>query len=213
MVVYTGAGISTAAGIGDYASKAKGSVAGKPRTINRLEAQPTVGHHVLAALEKAGFLHHWVQQNHDGLAQKAGYPQDKINEIHGSWFDKKNPVLLMHDALRPDLFALLTEWANKTDLCLALGTSLCGMTSDCIATTVARKALSGEPVPGLVIINLQRTQQDQLASLRIFAKLDDSLLSLARCMRLRVEGVPRALSGGTHRRAAKPRRTRSTPRN
>jgi len=47
----------------------------------------------LAALEKKNYLKHWINQNHDGLAQKAGYPKSKLNEIHGSWFDKKNRVV------------------------------------------------------------------------------------------------------------------------
>jgi len=28
----------------------------------------------------------------------------KLNEIHGSWFDKKNPVVLMDDSLKPKNF-------------------------------------------------------------------------------------------------------------
>ena len=66
--VYTGAGLSTATGIGDYASKAKGSAAPHMRGKghgNRLQIMPTYGHHVLAALEQKGLLHHWLQQNHD----------------------------------------------------------------------------------------------------------------------------------------------------
>ena len=34
-------------------------------------------------------LHRLVQQNHDGLPQKAGVQQELMNEIHGSWFDRK----------------------------------------------------------------------------------------------------------------------------
>jgi hypothetical protein len=75
--VYTGAGISTASGIGDYASKADDSAAphmhGKT-TGNRLQVLPTRGHQVLAALEENGLLHHWLQQNHDRLAQTSGFP-------------------------------------------------------------------------------------------------------------------------------------------
>lgn len=44
---------------------------------------------MLVALSRAGYLKHWVQQNHDGLPQKAGYPQEHINEIHGAWFDPR----------------------------------------------------------------------------------------------------------------------------
>jgi len=126
-VVYTGAGISMAAGINDYATKAKNSVTGKKlETINRLKAIPTKSHYILVELYKAKFLKHWIQQNHDALAQKAGFPQKALNEIHGSWFDKKNPVVLMDDQVKGELFNKLIEWEEKCDLCLSLGTSMCG---------------------------------------------------------------------------------------
>ena len=38
-----------------------------------------------------------------GLAQKAGFPVERLNEIHGAWGDAKNPVLMMDDKLRDDL--------------------------------------------------------------------------------------------------------------
>ena len=85
-VAYTGAGLSTSAGIGDYASKAVGSIAPSLRRDEKEwpSLQPTVAHRALTAMYHAGFLHGWVQQNHDGLPQKAGLPQDAINEIHGT---------------------------------------------------------------------------------------------------------------------------------
>jgi len=46
----------------------------------------------MVALHRAGHLKHWVQQNHDSLPQKAGYPQHALNEIHGSLHDPSNPV-------------------------------------------------------------------------------------------------------------------------
>jgi hypothetical protein len=36
-------------------------------------------------MHRTGLLHHWLQQNHDRLAQKAGFPQAALNEIHGAW--------------------------------------------------------------------------------------------------------------------------------
>ena len=79
-MVYTGAGISRASGIADYASKAKKSIAGSENhSLNRLMAEPTTAHYVFVELEKRGKVHHWIQQNHDGLAQKAGFPMSKIN--------------------------------------------------------------------------------------------------------------------------------------
>jgi NAD-dependent SIR2 family protein deacetylase len=47
-VVYTGAGISRAAGIADYATKAKNSKAGNENpSLNRLQAQPTDAHYII----------------------------------------------------------------------------------------------------------------------------------------------------------------------
>lgn len=50
---------------------------------------------------KKKFVHHWVTQNHDGLAQKAGMPLPDVNEIHGGWFDKYNIVKSYQDELDP----------------------------------------------------------------------------------------------------------------
>ena len=132
-IYYTGAGISTASGTPDYASKARHSKAphrGKSEG-NRLEAQPTYGHHALAALaRKANGKVLWLEQNHDRLALKAGFPVANLNEIHGAWGDNKNRVKMMDDTLRRDLREEMEDWAQNADLCIALGTSLCGMTAD-----------------------------------------------------------------------------------
>ena len=105
-VAYTGAGLSKASGIPDYATKSKASVMATnvPKLKSSFDARPTFAHCVLAALERKGYLHHYVQQNHDGLPQKAGFPQEKINEIHGAWFDPSNPVVKFSGSLRTDLF-------------------------------------------------------------------------------------------------------------
>lgn len=48
-VVYTGAGISRASGIADYATKAVKSIAGSENhSLNRLMAEPSLAHHILA---------------------------------------------------------------------------------------------------------------------------------------------------------------------
>ena len=70
-------------------------------------AEPSNAHHILAEMERKGKIQHWIQQNHDGLAQKAGFPLSKLNYIHGSWFDKKNTVVLMDDKLNPRNYKLL----------------------------------------------------------------------------------------------------------
>ncbi len=50
-VVYTGAGISRAAGIGDYATKAKKTRSeSENHSLNRLQAQPTPAHYILTEM-------------------------------------------------------------------------------------------------------------------------------------------------------------------
>jgi NAD-dependent SIR2 family protein deacetylase len=186
-VAYTGAGISTASGIGDYATKAgkKSVIAGLQKDIHPFEAEPTLAHRVLTSLHFAGHLKYWVQQNHDGLPQKAGFPQEFINEIHGAWFDPSNPVVPMSGKLRTDLFQALLDWEEKADLCLTLGTSLCGMNADRMAVTPGKKSLKKKAI-GTVIVSIQSTQYDNLSCLRIFSRIDDVMDLLANELSLEV---------------------------
>jgi NAD-dependent SIR2 family protein deacetylase len=198
-MAYTGAGISTASGIDDYATRAgEGSEIqkGREKIKTPWDAQPTLSHRALTALHREGHLKHWVQQNHDGLPQKAGYPQAALNEIHGAWFDPSNPVVRMDGSLRADLYSDMLEWEQRTDLCLTLGTSLAGMNADRVATTCARRAMRGEEgALGTVIVGLQRTVSDGLMALRIYARIDTLMELLAARMRLRLEAAtPAALS-------------------
>jgi len=181
LVAFTGAGISTAAGIDDYASKAKGqsvTSAGKAIVKDWKDAQPTKAHRILAAMYEAEHLKHWIQQNHDSLPQKAGYPQHALNEIHGSMHDPANPIVPYEGTLRDDLFDWLHEWQLRSDLVLALGTSLSGFNVDSIAEAAAHHS-PAEGGLGLVIVNLQQTPYDGECSLRLFAKIDDVLERLA----------------------------------
>ena len=100
-------------------------------------------------------MEHWINQNHDRLAQKAGYPQHALNEIHGAWGDVKNRVLQMDESLRDDLYHWMERWAEKTDCVLALGSSLCGMNADQIVS-------AGVRANGLIICSIQRTPYEQL---------------------------------------------------
>lgn len=185
-MAYTGAGISTASGIGDYASKAEDSKATdveKPRTA--WEARPTVAHRVLVALHKADYLKQWIQQNHDGLPQKAGCPQHILNEIHGAWYDPSNPVVAMSGELRSDLYKRLLHWEQEADLCLCLGTSVCGMNADRVVSSCASREKHGQSL-GSVIVSLQQTALDDSATLRIFSKMDDVMSMLAEALGLQV---------------------------
>lgn len=176
-MAYTGAGLSVAAGIGMAAVGSKGG-AGTGMGV-ATAGEPTLSHCVMAELNRQNLLHGWVQQNHDGLPQKAGYKQEDINEIHGSWFDPCNPVVKYSGTLRSDLCEDMRVQAQTADLVLVLGTSLTGLNADQCVTETASRSLSGESL-GSVIISPQRTSQDGEAALRIFAKADDVMTALAK---------------------------------
>ena len=181
-VVYSGAGLSAAAGIGTLAGKNAASLKQSRRTT---DAVPTCTHHALSALRRMGLLHGWVQQNHDGLPQKAGFPQEAINEVHGSWFDPSNPVVKFDGMLKQDEGQKMQFEAGTADLVLVVGTSLSGLNADSVASSCAWRSMSGRNSLGMVIINLQQTEQDGKASLRVLGKTDLVLLRL-----LRKLGVP-----------------------
>jgi NAD-dependent SIR2 family protein deacetylase len=194
---YTGAGISTSAGIGDYASHKKSKLSKRwvpeegPHSEYLKSLGPTLGHRVLTAMERAGHLDQWVNQNHDCLELKAGFPFAKLNQIHGSWWDRKNPVVDMNGDFRRDLATRLEHWEERADLCLAMGTSLSGLSADGLAHACAKRAAAAArghqraPLSGLVLINLQKTLHDHEAQLRIYAPLDVALGKLAEKLGLR----------------------------
>lgn len=188
-IAYTGAGLSVAAGIGMAAVGSQGG-AGTGMGVAK-HGEPTLAHCVMAELNRQHLLQGWVQQNHDGLPQKAGYRQEDINEIHGSWFDPSNPVVKYTGSLRGDLFDNMEEQAQTADLVLVLGTSLTGLNADQCVTETAMRSNEGAAL-GSVIISPQKTAQDGNAALRIFAKADDVMQALAKELGL----GPRAFGRG-----------------
>ncbi|CAI7641047.1 unnamed protein product [Penicillium palitans] len=112
IVVLTGAGISTGAGIPDFRSPNTGlydklaplrlpypeaifhinyfSHTPEPfyaiaRARHPGNLKPTVTHAFLALLAKKNLLHFLFTQNIDGLEQDAGVPRDKVLWAHGNW--------------------------------------------------------------------------------------------------------------------------------
>jgi NAD-dependent SIR2 family protein deacetylase len=190
-VIYSGAGISRAAGIGQAAPGA-----GKSRDLSTT-AKPTATHYAVAQLAKNGFIQGgWVQQNHDGLPQKAGFPQEDINEIHGSWYDPANPVVVYSGDLHKDNFKWMRKQAREADLVLVMGTTLGGLNADQVAhkaaerscaitTQSSRRAGKSRRVSlGMVIINLQQTIHDGMATLRIFGETDHVFQTLLQEMQI-----------------------------
>ena len=106
---------------------------------------------------KKDYVKHWLQQNHDGLAQKSGCPLSKVNEIHGSWYDKSNPVVPMSGQLKAENFACMNDWIQLQDMVIAVGSSMVGMNSDNIVREQIDKfnRSNGKLALGAVIINNQ----------------------------------------------------------
>lgn len=172
-VLYTGAGISASA-VGQAARSGSNKVGWK---ANPRQAKPTLTHEALGVLGRHGLVHSWVQQNHDGLPQKAGFPQECINEIHGSWYDCSNPVVKYSGTLHERAYPWMVDDAETADLVIVLGTSLGGLNADQVATNSAKRSRLGSSL-GTVCINLQQTPQDGKMSLRLFGKSDDILTRL-----------------------------------
>ena len=187
-VVYSGAGLSTSCGVRQVAIGPSGegySGRSYKKRGYTADAKPSIAHYVLANLVKKGLIDDWVQLNHDGLAQKAGCPQEKVHEVHGSWYDPSNPVVMHFGTIRPDLFSRMVSLADSADLVLVLGCSLSGE-NHCLASQPATRSLAGTAL-GSVIINIQQTPLDTAATLRIFSHIDQVMDALARTMKIKID--------------------------
>eukprot|EP00123_Amoebidium_parasiticum_P006734 comp17625_c1_seq2/m.17335 comp17625_c1_seq2/g.17335 ORF comp17625_c1_seq2/g.17335 comp17625_c1_seq2/m.17335 type:complete len:366 (-) comp17625_c1_seq2:249-1346(-) len=90
-IVYTGAGLSTAASIPDYrgpnglwTKMEKGEETPHVQPIE--QATPTHGHMCITQLVHAGHIKHVVSQNCDGLHLRSGLPRENLSEIHGNTY-------------------------------------------------------------------------------------------------------------------------------
>lgn len=104
LLVISGAGCSTASGIGDYRDRSGSWKRRPPIQMQEFlagesarrrywarsmrgwpvmsRALPNAGHRALAAMERAGVIHGLITQNVDGLHQRAGHV--RVLELHGS---------------------------------------------------------------------------------------------------------------------------------
>ncbi|KAI7777508.1 hypothetical protein LA080_003457 [Diaporthe eres] len=90
LVVFTGAGVSTSAGIADFRGP-QGAwtlmAQGREhdlRSIDTLEAIPTPTHMALVELQNRGLLKYLISQNCDGLHRRSGILPSMISELHGN---------------------------------------------------------------------------------------------------------------------------------
>ncbi len=90
-VVFSGAGISTAAGVGDYRGKGgkwtkESQGRDEPYETEYEKLRPTFTHYAIAELLERGFLSHVITQNADGLHLLSGVPADSLSSLHGDAF-------------------------------------------------------------------------------------------------------------------------------
>jgi hypothetical protein len=136
--------------------------------------------------------YNWVQQNHDGLELRAGWPE-MSNLIHGQWLDtweilkKDNPVVPMSGNLRSDLFEHLVNLEKKMDFCLSVGTSHSGLNVDRLVKTSGTRFVKKGAGLGLAMVTIQKTPYDDLAALRIFSKCDDFMMIVCKKLGLRID--------------------------
>eukprot|EP00930_Biecheleria_cincta_P004166 TRINITY_DN105056_c0_g1_i1.p1 TRINITY_DN105056_c0_g1~~TRINITY_DN105056_c0_g1_i1.p1 ORF type:complete len:373 (+),score=33.78 TRINITY_DN105056_c0_g1_i1:66-1121(+) len=232
-IAFTGAGISTGAGIADFRSGLNTKLptgpglwelpkADRPQG-NILEqcvrAKPGRTHGVLFRFWAAGLLKHVISQNVDGLHRKSGIPSKALSELHGNIFVERctkcgweyerdfNTICpggftgrtceqercggrLRHsgvgfgDDLPEHITARAWAESERTDLCLALGSSIMVTPASEMPTWVATRHRH-QPSKGLVIVNLQATPCDSLAALRVNGLVDDVMERVEAILRQR----------------------------
>ncbi|BFZ17200.1 hypothetical protein BsWGS_20239 [Bradybaena similaris] len=229
VIVYTGAGISTAASIPDYRGPngvwtllKKGQEL-SPQDLS--DAEPTFTHMSLTKLYSVKKVKHIVSQNCDGLHLRSGFPRQAISEVHGNMYieccyscvPNKEFVRLFDVTERTGFHRHTTSrhcrccggnlkdtivhfgekgklkspyrWkeavraAKRADLILCLGSSLKVLRKYSCLWCMDKKRQNR---PKLVIVNLQWTPKDDVATLKINGKCDTVMMNVMALLNYKV---------------------------
>ncbi|CAG8531312.1 2354_t:CDS:2 [Acaulospora morrowiae] len=228
MVIFTGAGVSTSAGIQDFRGYLTLAKQGIKSTLSDFtKIRPTIEHVAIYKLFEAGYLKHLISQNTDGFHLRSGIPITSISELHGNINIEKCPkcersywrkhdvrdyeieVKGTHERIRhttsrqcvychcnlrdtvvncfdrtegPHLFPLETaqDHLKLCDLYIILGSSLTVYPANYFS-----KYINCQQKP-VVIVNLQKTSADDIASIRIFTEIKDVLIRLCEGFQLNI---------------------------
>ncbi|KAG8014089.1 NAD-dependent protein deacetylase sirtuin-6 [Nibea albiflora] len=199
LVVHSGAGISTSAGIPDFRGpkgvwtlEEKGESPHFDTTFE--DARPSLTHMALLGLQRAGYLKYLISQNVDGLHVRSGFPRQYVREkvigVMGLKPTGRHCEVVRSRGLRAcrgKLISTILDWedalpdrdlnkaddaSRRADLALTLGTSLQIKPSGDLPLLTKRKG--GK----VAIVNLQPTKHDKHAHLRIYGYVDDVMKQL-----------------------------------
>jgi len=89
LVVFTGAGMSTESGMADLQNMRDPEVRKRGSQLFSIfrmvdAVEPNQAHYAIAELDRMGKLDCVITQNVEGLHQKAGVPEEKVIELHGT---------------------------------------------------------------------------------------------------------------------------------
>jgi NAD-dependent deacetylase len=201
IVVFTGAGISTESGIPDFRSPGGVWTRYRPVTIqeymsseaSRIEAwkrrldgweeyknaKPNIGHYFVHSLDAKGKLVGLITQNVDGLHSKAGLPDEKIVELHGS--NRKVLCLQCDREFDPDeiIKQLVGDFASPK--CVACGGILKSATvsfGQAMPENAMRMAQEWTEQAEVFIVMGSSLQVQPAASFPVVAKRNGALLAI-----------------------------------
>ena len=156
VVVHTGAGVSTAAGIRDFRSgdgvwtmQRRGDETGAEAVEAMETAAPALTHVVIARLVRSGYVQHVVTQNVDALHWRSGVCREQLSELHGNAMRERCPRCeraWLRDAMVPTVGRRAT--GNQCEACY---TRRPDETLDCGSSSTTDTLSSSTPLQDVLL--------------------------------------------------------------